>query len=69
MRWLGWCVENKTDLADNCLPMTYLGMLLGASFNSKSIWNPILEKLDIIEEYIIELYYLLFILFHYHYPY
>lgn len=62
-------VENNTDLADNCLPMTYLGMLLGASFNSKSIWNPILEKLDIIEEYTIELNYLLFILVHYHYPY
>ena len=60
-------VESKTDLADNCLPMTYLGMLLGSSSNSKSIWNPILEKLDIIEEYIIELNYVLFILFHYTY--
>jgi hypothetical protein len=28
------------------LSMTYLGMLLGAAFNSKSVWNPILEKMD-----------------------
>ena len=27
------------------LPMTYLGMPLGASPNSPSIWNPILEKI------------------------
>lgn len=27
------------------LPMTYLGMLLGASHKS-SIWNPILEKME-----------------------
>ena len=27
------------------LPMSYLGMLLGASHNSPSIWNPILEKI------------------------
>ena len=26
------------------LPMSYLGMPLGASHNSPSIWNPILEK-------------------------
>ena len=26
------------------LPMTYLGMPLGASHKSPSIWNPILEK-------------------------
>ena len=28
------------------LPMTYLGMPLGASHNSPSIWNPILEKFE-----------------------
>ena len=28
------------------LPMSYLGMLLGASRNSPSIWNPILEKIE-----------------------
>ena len=27
------------------LPMSYLGMPLGASHNSPSIWNPILEKI------------------------
>ena len=28
------------------LPMTYLGMLLGASHKFPSIWNPILEKIE-----------------------
>ena len=28
------------------LPMFYLGMRLGTSHNSPSIWNPILEKLE-----------------------
>ena len=28
------------------LSMTYLGMLLGASHKSPSIWNPILEKIN-----------------------
>ncbi|KAK9988965.1 hypothetical protein SO802_029204 [Lithocarpus litseifolius] len=28
------------------LPMSYLGMPLGASHNSPSIWNPILEKME-----------------------
>uniref|UniRef100_A0A7N2M0W0 Inositol polyphosphate-related phosphatase domain-containing protein n=1 Tax=Quercus lobata TaxID=97700 RepID=A0A7N2M0W0_QUELO len=28
------------------LPMTYLGMLLGASHKSPTIWNPILEKIE-----------------------
>ena len=28
------------------LLMTYLGMPLGASYNSPSIWNPILEKFE-----------------------
>ena len=28
------------------LPMKYLGMLLGTSFKTVSIWNPILEKME-----------------------
>ena len=28
------------------LPMTYLGMPLGASHKSPTIWNPILEKIE-----------------------
>ena len=28
------------------LPMSYLGMPLGTSHNSPSIWNPILEKFE-----------------------
>ena len=28
------------------LPMTYLGMPLGASHKSLSIWNPILERIE-----------------------
>ena len=28
------------------LPMKYLGMPLGTSFNTASIWNPILEKME-----------------------
>ena len=28
------------------LPMSYLGMLLGASHKSPSVWNPILEKIE-----------------------
>ena len=28
------------------LPISYLGMPLGASHNSPSIWNPILEKIE-----------------------
>jgi exonuclease III len=28
------------------LPMTYLGLPLGANFKSKSIWDPILEKME-----------------------
>jgi hypothetical protein len=29
----------------SCLPMKYLGLLLGASFKAKCIWNGIIEKL------------------------
>ena len=45
-------VPNLSILADimccriGSLPMTYLGMLLGASFKSKAIWNYILEKME-----------------------
>jgi len=28
------------------LPMSYIGMLLGASHKSPTIWNPILEKIE-----------------------
>jgi hypothetical protein len=28
------------------LPMNYLGLPLGANFKSKSIWDPILEKIE-----------------------
>ena len=28
------------------LPMTYLGMPLGASFKSPTVWNPILERIE-----------------------
>ena len=28
------------------LPMKYLGMPLGTSFKTASIWNPILEKME-----------------------
>ncbi len=28
------------------LPMKYLGLPLGASFKSKNIWNPIVEKME-----------------------
>ena len=43
-------VNNLDALADilhcrmDSLPMKYLGMLLGTSFKTASIWNPILEK-------------------------
>ena len=45
-------VENIHELADplyckvGSLPMTYLGMPLGASSKSMAIWNPILEKFE-----------------------
>ena len=44
-------VNNANALAEilgcrvGALPMTYLGMPLGASHKSPSIWNPILEKI------------------------
>ena len=28
------------------LPMTYLGLPLGAKFNSTMIWNPVIEKME-----------------------
>ena len=45
-------VDDVQALADilgcrvGTLPMSYLGMPLGASHNSPSIWNPILEKIE-----------------------
>ena len=47
-----WEVGNIGDLADilrcrvGSLPMKYLGMPLGTSFKTTSIWNPILEKME-----------------------
>ena len=29
-----------------CLPMSYLGMPLGAHFRDASIWNPVLERVE-----------------------
>ena len=45
-------VQNITDLANSLcyhigvLPLSYLGMPLGASYKAVAIWNPILEKLE-----------------------
>ncbi len=45
-------VNNVSLLADilcskvGALPMTYLGMPLGASFKVSSVWNPILENIE-----------------------
>ena len=45
-------VDNLDTLADilgckvGSLPMSYLGMPLGASYKSSFVWNPILEKLE-----------------------
>jgi len=45
-------VNNVNALAEilgcrvGAMPMTYLGMPLGASNKSPSIWNPILEKIE-----------------------
>ena len=45
-------VDNMSSLADilSCrigvLPMTYLGMSLGASFKAIGVWNPIIEKVE-----------------------
>jgi hypothetical protein len=45
-------IENLRVLADilccriGCLPMSYLGMPLGSTFKSTSIWNPMIEKME-----------------------
>jgi hypothetical protein len=45
-------VQNISDLADSLcchigvLPLSYLGMPLGASYKAVAIWNPILEKME-----------------------
>ena len=47
-----WEVNNLDALANilqcrvGSLPMNYLGMLLGTSFKTALIWNPILEKME-----------------------
>ena len=41
-------VSQLTDILCCCvgvLPMSYLGMPLGASFKASAVWNPILEKI------------------------
>ena len=45
-------VQNISELADSLcchisgLPLSYLGMPLGASYKAVAVWNPILEKLE-----------------------
>ena len=34
------------DCRESTLPLKYLGLLLGASFKDKTIWNPILKKME-----------------------
>ena len=47
-----WDIPNLEALVDvlgcklSALPMTYLGLPLGAKFNSKKIWNTIIEKME-----------------------
>ena len=47
-----WKVHNVHAMVEilgcriGSLPMTYLGMSLGASHKSPTIWNPILEKIE-----------------------
>ena len=47
------CLVHNFDLLLNVLsykqgtlPMKYLGLPLGAKFKDKTIWNPILEKIE-----------------------
>ena len=37
---------NVLDYKQGTLPMKYLGLPLGAKFKDKTIWNPILEKME-----------------------
>lgn len=39
-------LKNILGCKVGCLPMSYLGIPLGASYKSTSIWNPILEKFE-----------------------
>ena len=45
-------VQNLSDLAESLcchtgeLPLSYLGMPLGASYKATTVWNPILEKME-----------------------
>ena len=32
--------------SESALPLKYLGLPLGASFKDKTVWNPILEKME-----------------------
>ena len=37
---------NVLSCKQSSLPMKYLGLSLGANFKDKTIWNPILEKME-----------------------
>ena len=37
---------NVLSYKQGTLPMKYLGLPLGAKFKDKTIWNPILEKIE-----------------------
>ena len=37
---------NVLGCKQGTLPMKYLGLPLGAKFKNKTIWNPILEKME-----------------------
>ena len=37
---------NVLSCKQGTLPMKYLGLPLGAKFKDKTIWNPILEKIE-----------------------
>ena len=42
---IGWLL-NVLGCNQGTLPMKYLGLSLGAKFKDKTIWNPILEKME-----------------------
>ena len=37
---------NMINYKVGCLPMSYLGMPLGAHYKDPSIWNPIIERME-----------------------
>jgi hypothetical protein len=43
------CIDDLADILGcktSCLPMTYLGLPLGAKFKVKAIWNGVLDKME-----------------------